>query len=99
MKIKKPILPQLSKDDNRYSSHKNNIEIIADIPMKITVEVGTAIMSLNNILNLTSGSIIGLKEEITEPVKIYANGSFIATGEIVVIDQNFAVRVKSINKN
>ena len=48
---------------------------------------------------LTSGSVIGLKEEITEPVKIYANGSFIATGEIVVIDQNFAVRVKSINKN
>ncbi|MCD6364223.1 MAG: flagellar motor switch phosphatase FliY [Synergistetes bacterium] len=73
-----------------------NIELILDVPLKVTVELGKTRMLIRDILNLGPGSIIELDKLAGEPVEILVNGKPIARGEVVVIDENFGVRITDI---
>ena len=73
-----------------------NIGLILDVPLQITVELGRTRMSIKDILELTTGSIIELEKLAGEPVDIHVNGKFLAKGEVVVIDENFGVRITDI---
>ena len=72
------------------------IDLIADIPVRVTVELGKARKSVSEILALTSGAVIELDKMAGEPVDILVNGKLIAHGEVVVIDENFGVRITDI---
>ena len=72
------------------------IDLIADIPVRVTVELGKARKSVSEILALTSGAVIELDKMAGEPVDILVNGKLIAHGEVVVIDENFGVRLTDI---
>lgn len=72
------------------------IDIIADIPVRVTVELGKTRKSVSEILALTNGSVIELDKMAGEPVDILVNGKPIARGEVVVIDENFGVRITDI---
>lgn len=72
------------------------IDIIADIPVRVTVELGKTRKSVSEILALTNGSVIELDKMAGEPVDILVNGKPIAKGEVVVIDENFGVRITDI---
>lgn len=73
-----------------------NIDLIMDVPLQITVELGRAKMSIREILELSTGSIIELDKLDGEPVDILANGRLFAKGEVVVIGETFGVRIVEI---
>ena len=73
-----------------------NLDMLLDIPLQVTVELGRTKRSVQDILSLSSGSIIELDKLAGEPVDILVNNKLIAKGEVVVIDENFGVRVTSI---
>ena len=73
-----------------------NIGLILDVPLQITVELGRTSKSIKDILELTNGSIVELDRLAGEPVDIMVNGKYLAKGEVVVIDENFGVRITDI---
>ena len=73
-----------------------NLDMLLDIPLKVTVELGRTKRPIKDILDLSSGSIIELDKLAGEPVDILINQKLIAQGEVVVIDENFGVRVTDI---
>jgi flagellar motor switch protein FliN len=73
-----------------------NLSLLLDVPLQVTVELGRTKRSVHEILNLSSGSIIELDKLAGEPVDILVNNKLIAKGEVVVIDENFGVRVTDI---
>jgi flagellar motor switch protein FliN/FliY len=78
------------------SEAMGNIALLLDVPMRVTVELGRTKMTIKDILGLGEGSIIELDKLAGEPVDILVNDKVIAQGEVVVIDENFAVRVTHI---
>lgn len=77
-------------------SGDTNLGIIMDVPMQVTVELGRTRKLIRDILELTQGSVVELDKLAGEPVDILVNGKLIAKGEVVVIDENFGVRVTEI---
>ncbi|MEO3945094.1 flagellar motor switch phosphatase FliY [Gorillibacterium sp. CAU 1737] len=75
---------------------EGNLGLLMDIPLKVTVELGRSKMLIKDILQLSQGSIIELDKLAGEPVDILVNNKLIAKGEVVVIDENFGVRVTDI---
>lgn len=73
-----------------------NIGLILDVPLNITVELGATKKSIREILELSSGSVIELDKLAGEPVDVLVNGKLLAKGEVVVIDENFGVRITDI---
>lgn len=73
-----------------------NIGLIMDVPLQITVELGRTRKLIRDILELTPGSVVELDKLAGEPVDILVNGKLIAKGEVVVIDENFGVRITDI---
>jgi flagellar motor switch protein FliN len=73
-----------------------NLDMLLDIPLQVTVELGRTNRSVKDILEMSSGSIIELDKLAGEPVDILVNSRLIAKGEVVVIDENFGVRITDI---
>lgn len=73
-----------------------NLNMLLDIPLQVTVELGRTKRSVKEILELSSGSIIELDKLAGEPVDILVNSRLIAKGEVVVIDENFGVRITDV---
>lgn len=82
--------PSLSQNESR------NLNLLLDIPLQVTVELGRTKRTVKEILELTSGSIIELDKLAGEPVDILVNNRHVAKGEVVVIDENFGVRITDI---
>lgn len=80
----------LGQNENR------NLNMLLDIPLQVTVELGRTKRSVKEILELSGGSIIELDKLAGEPVDILVNNRLIATGEVVVIDENFGVRITDV---
>lgn len=72
------------------------IELILDIPLEVTVELGRVRMLIKDVLELSSGSIVELDRVAGEPVDLLVNGRLIAKGEVVVIEDNFGIRITEI---
>ena len=77
-------------------SESRNLNMLLDIPLQVTVELGRTKRSVKEILELTSGSVIELDKLAGEPVDILVNARLVAKGEVVVIDENFGVRITDI---
>ncbi|MFC0524148.1 flagellar motor switch phosphatase FliY [Pontibacillus salicampi] len=77
-------------------SEQRNLDMLLDIPLRVTVELGRTKRSIKEILELSSGSVVELDKLAGEPVDILVNEKPIAKGEVVVIDENFGVRVTDI---
>ena len=73
-----------------------NIGLILDVPLQVNVELGRTKKSIKEILDLTKGSIVELDKLAGETVDIMVNGKYLAKGEVVVIDENFGVRITEI---
>lgn len=77
----------------------DNIDLILDVPLNISVVLGRTKKSIKDVLELGTGSLIELDKLAEEPVEILVNGKRIAFGEVVVVDENFGVRITSIVSN
>lgn len=78
------------------SKEERDIERLLDIPLEVSVELGRINMLVQDIVDLTSGSIIELEKAAGEPVDILVNGLLVARGEVIVIEDNFGVRLTEI---
>ena len=86
-----------SPDITGISGHEN-INLIMDVPLEVTVELGRTTKSISDILNFAPGTIIELNRIAGEPIDVLVNGKFVAKGEVVVIEESFGVRVTEIIK-
>ncbi len=87
-------LGELKKD--KPAASLNDISFLLDTPLHLSVEIGRAKMSLRDVLELGIGSIVELEKLAGEPVDIKVNNKLLAKGEVVVIDENFGVRIVNI---
>lgn len=76
-----------------------NIDLILDVPLEVSVVLGRTKKSIRDILSLGTGSLIELDKLAEEPVEILVNGKTVAYGEVIVVDENFGVRISSIVSN
>ena len=77
---------------------QENIDLIMDVPLEVTVELGRSNKSIKEILDFAPGTIIELNKLAGEPVDVLVNGKFVAKGEVVVIEENFGIRLVEIAK-
>ena len=73
-----------------------NLNLILDIPLRVTVELGRTKMPVSELLNLTQGSVIELNKLAGEPMEVHVNDKLIARGEAVVVNEKFGVRLTDI---
>ncbi len=97
VEVQEASFPSLSQE--KQGPLPKNIDLILDVPLDISVVLGKSKKSIKDILNLGSGSLIELDRLAEEPVEILVNGKKIAYGEVVVVDENFGVRITSIVSN
>lgn len=94
---------QLHQFDNvdfgLQSDQQDNLKLLMGVPLEISVEIGTAKRKVKDILDFTQGTIIELERQAGAPVDVVVNGNLIARGDVVVIDDNFAVRITEIVKS
>ena len=74
----------------------NDIELVLDIPVQLTVELGRTRIAIKNILNLAQGSVVELDGLAGEPLDVMVNGCLIAQGEVVVVGERFGIRLTDI---
>ena len=81
------------------TDQKDNLKLLMGVPLEISVEIGTAKRKVKDILEFQQGTIIELERQAGAPVDVVVNGNLIARGDVVVIDDNFAVRITEIVKS
>jgi flagellar motor switch protein FliN/FliY len=77
-------------------SNDLNLDVILDVPVNLSLEVGRTRMPIRNLLQLNQGSVIELERGAGEPLDVYVNGTLIAHGEVVVINDRFGVRLTDV---
>ena len=87
-----------SFDMGSFVQQKENIDLIMDVPLEVTVELGRTHKSIHDILEFAPGTIIELNKLAGEPIDVLVNGKIVAKGEVVVIDENFSIRITDIIK-
>ena len=93
-----PVQFQNFASDFNPLQSQENIELIKDVPLEVTVELGRTSKSISEILEFAPGTIIELDKIAGEPIDILVNGKFVAKGEVVVIEESFGIRVTEIIK-
>lgn len=102
-----PMMSQANIQQAQFQAFQNsmaglasqeNIELIMDVPLEVTVELGRTRKSIAEILEFTPGTIIELDKIAGEPIDVLVNGKFVAKGEVVVIEESFGIRVTEIIK-
>lgn len=90
-----PVFTEFSPK-NQLNNTQNDIDFILDIPVQLTVELGRTKISIKNLLQLAQGSVIELDGLAGEPMDVLVNGTLIAQGEVVVVNEKFGIRLTDI---
>ena len=80
----------------RGGSDNKNLDLILDIPLTVTVELGRSKMLINDLLQLSQGSVVELTKLVGEPLEVLVNQKLVARGEVVVVNEKFGVRLTDI---
>lgn len=83
-------------DANALAAERRSLDLIMDVSMRVTVELGRSTLTVEEVLSLGPGSIVELNKLAGEPVDVLVNEQLVARGEVVVVDENFGVRVTEI---
>lgn len=78
------------------ASDRQNLDLLLDVSISVTVEVGRTRMSLDDILDLGPGSVVRLEKKAAEPLELRVNGKLVARGEVVMVDDCYGLRVTQI---
>ncbi|MDR1708293.1 MAG: flagellar motor switch protein FliN [Candidatus Accumulibacter sp.] len=89
------IFPSFNDTANK-ASMMNELDMILDIPVQISVELGRAKITIKNLLQLAHGSVVELDAMAGEPMSVFVNGTLIAQGEVVVVNDKFGIRLTDI---
>lgn len=95
--VSKPELQQLQADSNAGATVQDaNLNVILDIPVSISMEVGKTKISIRDLLKLNQGSVVELDRLAGEPLDVLVNGTLIAHGEVVVINEKYGIRLTDV---
>ena len=75
---------------------RSNIDLLLDVRIPVSVEVGRTSMTLDSILDLVPGSVVALEKRVEEPVELRVNGKLVAQGEVVLVDEAYGIRITQI---
>ena len=78
------------------AEHPDNLNIVLDVPVSLTIELGGCQLPMREVLQLTIGSVIQLDKAADAPVELSINGKLIARGEVVVIEERFGVKITEV---
>lgn len=85
-----------TRESQKMSSDSANLDLLMDVSLAVTVELGSTRMSLRQVLELQNGSVVELDRLAGDTVDVYINNRLIARGEVVVVDDKFGVRVTEL---
>jgi len=92
--------PGISSVEGRETHPANtsdfNLDVILDVSVTLSMEVGRARVPIRNLLQLNQGSVVELERGAGEPLDVYANGTLIAHGEVVVVNEKFGIRLTDV---
>jgi flagellar motor switch protein FliN len=88
--------PIKSKNSPANSSDELNLDVILDVPVTLSMEIGRTQINIRNLLQLNQGSVVELDRFAGEPLDVLVNGTLIAHGEVVVINDKFGIRLTDV---
>ena len=95
--VKEASFPDFSAGENtRREKTQDYTELLMNVPLTVRVEIGKAKLKMRDVLSLVQGSIIRLEKQAGAPVEVIANNATVARGDVIVIDDNFGVRITEI---
>jgi len=89
------VQPDALQDDVRGNAEVN-MDVILDVPVTMAMEVGRTRISIRNLLQLNQGSVVELERAAGEPLDVFVNGTLVAHGEVVVINEKFGIRLTDV---
>jgi flagellar motor switch protein FliN len=84
------------QDESQPAAGDVNLEVILDVPVTLSMEVGRTRVPIRNLLQLNQGSVVELDRAAGEPLDVFVNGTLIAHGEVVVVNERFGVRLTDV---
>lgn len=84
------------KADGQAGAQDVNLEVILDVPVTLSLEVGRSRISIRNLLQLNQGSVVELDRAAGEPLDVFVNGTLVAHGEVVVVNEKFGIRLTDV---
>ena len=98
--VQPPMQPSLKADNGIVleGEQEENMELIMSVPLEVSVEIGRTKKLVKDILDFTKGSLVVLDKLAGEQVDLYVNGQCIAKGDVVVVEDNFGIRITEIMK-
>src|ERR1700716_3433489 len=85
------------KDDGNPNTGKDvNLDVILDVPVTLSMEVGRTRIPIRNLLQLNQGSVVELDRAAGEPLDVFVNGTLVAHGEVVVVNEKFGIRLTDV---
>lgn len=73
-----------------------NLDVVLDVKVRVTVQLGSCELPMREVLELSPGSVLQLHQQAKDPVGLYVNGKLIAYGEVVVVEDNFGIKVTEL---
>jgi len=89
-------LHELTEDGAPGANRDVNLEVILDVPVTLSMEVGRTRIPIRNLLQLNQGSVVELERAAGEPLDVYVNGTLVAHGEVVVVNERFGIRLTDV---
>ena len=90
------VFNNISEDAGLDAETARNLDMVMDIPIQLTVELGHTKMPIRTLLQLAQGSVVELNELAGEPLDVFVNGCLVAQGEVVVVNEKFGIRLTDI---
>lgn len=87
---------QLAAEKSPAPPPEVNLEVILDVPVTLSMEVGRTRIPIRNLLQLNQGSVVELERAAGEPLDVYVNGTLVAHGEVVVVNDKFGIRLTDV---
>jgi flagellar motor switch protein FliN/FliY len=85
-----------NKNKDSTQEHDVKLDVILDVPVTLSMEVGRTRIPIRNLLQLNQGSVVELERAAGEPLDVYINGTLIAHGEVVVVNEKFGIRLTDV---
>ena len=89
-------LDELVEDGAPLANRDVNLEVILDVPVTLSMEVGRTRIPIRNLLQLNQGSVVELERAAGEPLDVFVNGTLVAHGEVVVVNERFGIRLTDV---
>lgn len=86
----------LQESGSKDASHDVSLDVILDVPVTLSMEVGRTRIPIRNLLQLNQGSVVELDRAAGEPLDVFVNGTLVAHGEVVVVNEKFGIRLTDV---